>query len=70
MLRRKEKAIKKKRRKGDALRGLFEKSPLKIPEKLFGNYSRNVRRVHPKQRTSLFAPAAGGIRKAALIGVY
>ena len=31
---------------------------------------RNVRRVHPKQRTSLFAPAAGGIRKAALIGVY
>ena len=56
--RRKEK-LTKETPKGDALRGLFEKSPLKIPEKLFGNCHRDVGRAHPKQRISLSAPPQG-----------
>ena len=37
-------------------RGLFEKSPLSIPQKLFGDCCRNVWRVHPTPRASLSAP--------------
>ena len=55
-----KKKLSKRNAKGRRLRGIFEKIPLKIPQKLFGNRCRDVGRVHPKQRASRLAPPQGG----------